>query len=105
LTAHPEIGFCTASSESRPCDLLASDCPAGQACYYATDGIACHVTAGNLPAGAACGFANDCEAGAVCVNGACAEVCDAASPQCPAETPRCVELPAADGAGVCVPEN
>jgi len=105
LTAYPGLGFCTRSEEARPCDLLAGDCPQGQACYYSSAGIACHPAASNLPVGSSCGFANDCVAFSVCVNGTCHKVCDTTSPQCPAENPRCVELPDAAGAGVCVPQQ
>lgn len=104
LTAYPGLGFCTESEEARPCDLLAGDCPQGQACYYSSSGIACHPAATNLPVGANCGFANDCAAFAVCVNGACHKVCDTASPQCTVDAPRCAGLPDAEGAGVCVPQ-
>jgi len=103
LLDHLELGYCAKSEELRPCDLLQPDCPNGQACYYALDGIACHVTTADLPEGDACGTANACAAGLVCVNSACRKVCDTTSPQCPAGSPRCVSLPDAGDAGACVP--
>ena len=105
LLDHPELGYCTATEESRPCDLLQPDCPNGQACYYAVDGIACHLTTDDLDEGAGCAHANDCRAGLVCVNDACRAVCDTTSPQCPATAPTCVALPDADDAGVCLPNG
>ena len=103
LLDHPELGYCAANEEARPCDLLAPDCPQGQACYYANDGVACHGTTDDLPEGAPCGHANDCAGGHVCVNDVCRSVCDTTSVQCPATASHCVALPDAGDAGACLP--
>jgi hypothetical protein len=80
------VQFCQSVTTCLPIEQ--TGCPAGQACYYGSDGAAC-APEGNVSPGDACQHANDCARGSTClfVNGVgiCSSFCstaDGGSPSC-----------------------
>jgi hypothetical protein len=91
------------------CDLLAQDCPDGQACALVAGdpGTECFAP-GDVPAGGVCTYADDCEAGSSCVQflgddaARCRLHCDVTEDgSCPGSL-ECYDMDLGD-AGVCAP--
>ena len=87
---------------STPCDLLAQDCPPGEACYPGPIVPGCYPE-GDLELDAGCHSSEECVKGAACVDKRCAAIC--AYPQGPpaCAVGNCMQLsyPGAPDAGVC----
>lgn len=79
LSAENGLGVCVPDEPPTTCDLYTQEgCGTGEGCYGVTGGFAC-VTAGAGKPGESCSFGNDCEAGSLCLNGTCAELCSASA--------------------------
>lgn len=85
-----------------PCDLFAQDCPGSQACYPTQVAPACYPVAGTTGVGQACDYSSQCVAGAVCINGACAQLCVHPSGACPTGTCTRILVEGQPDAGACL---
>ncbi len=106
VSAPHHLGICVGAEPPAQCDLWSqTGCPAGQACFPVTGGIAC-LAPGDVDDGQSCAFMNSCHAGSACVGGVCRPLCDAADVDGPNGcATRCeasgVLNPAAWNLGVC----
>ena len=108
LQGRDDVGVCSLPVQGTSCDVLAPDCPEGEACYVVSANEECTPPSGaNAGDGEACEFANDCAPGLLCVQGEdtgliCLKACPTdGSVMC--ESGPCAALDGLDGVGVCVP--
>jgi hypothetical protein len=89
---------------SRPCDLLAQDCPAGGlACYPGPTVPGCYPEGSRAP-GEDCTFSDECQAGSACVNAHCRALCQhpTGEPGCDGGTCTLLEIPGTTSVGACL---